>query len=1622
MKRKIKLNKKFVSLFLSVMMIWSIGFTGIKVSASTTGLTVSVNDSSNQSIPQYTNGGGSRIDTIFNSSSSIRNTPVRLAANANAKISYNFTNATMAKYQFVSASDLTTIPQFPQDSTMTNINLPAPNSTDAYANDIGNQGTISTMQYVYAGNPGTASSSAQLTRNVSFGTPLSSTMLVQNATVGSDIPNYNGPQSNAFFAGTTKSRSGTVSLSDPTIYSDSNPTKNSTDYVYNPFNKTYCKPNANAAWKAMKFWGYFSPPQSGYYNLGAYSDDGAYGYIVVNGQNKEFVNDWSIASAFPRTNNTPILLSAGCYYPIYMEYYEGCPTQGAFTPVFKYDQSNSANTSISKSDAVTFYSDNTIRSDKLMNMQQNWFYSSNTITPGTIPGAYFGDISGIPFPTQDGIYYIATKFVSGEGTTSGLYGPFIIDKTPPTISNLSVVSDYSSDNKKADLGNTLTITFKASETLQANPQILLDGYVANATSYTKTTDNNYTATVKIAADGSINSSGDKITQTGPINVQIANYSDLSGNVGLPVQDSSVTFIGKTGIALTLTQNPTALTNGNVTITANASASGNGNSIKTIKYAAGNQSVNYFTAGGTSIYDSSSSGSESTVQSTFNVNTNGVYTVYSTDSNGNVAVQTIDVENIFVAAPVITAPTTGTVTKNNTPTITGTAEANSTVKVYDGSTLIGTVNADGSGNWTLIPVIALSDGAHEVKATATNAAGNVSSESNKVNITIDTTPPTLALSQSPTTSTNGTVTISATATDNVAVSSITTPDGKTVQFNPAAQSNSTTYTVNSNGTYTFTATDTAGNVTTQSININNIAISSTNDTSFPNISASLESVTPNPAKSSDEINVKYSINTVPFSLSSGMIDEAEVLVDMSQDMKNNQRFSEVQNGFVNQVINDSNLSGIKLGVVGYNDSVYIGTRSNYSDPKSCVMQKTDENLSNIDKTNFLPLYNLNDGNTKDGYRQFYQGGYISSDISSNDQRQFGSALKAADNVLTNYGTNGAKKAIIIISSGNLTYSDDQIESIKSKGYKIIVLDISNSDNTNIKDVYTKLCGNGSGINGNYYKGTFNDGANYNSVDDDMKNVDASLKEVTGVTTLSINDAKLNIDLGENFEAIDGGGLEGSGKVCTATIPQINFTYNSTTGLWEQSGSIEVNFKVKSESGKYGQLGFGLYTNADNTTSTNSSTISYTNFYNMTTSKVIETPTINVTKDVKVPSAPVIISPTDGTVTKNNKPTITGTADANSTVNVYDDGTTLIGTVTADASGNWTLNPSTALADGKHTITATATDGSGNVSPVSNAVNITINTKVPSAPIITEPKDQTLTKNSTPTITGTADANSTVNVYDGMKSIGTATADASGNWTLIPATALSDGAHTIKATATDSLGNVSPTSNAVNITIDTISPTLTLTPSTTDITSGTVTITATASDSGSGVASITKPDSTIVTDDSTTYTVSDNGTYTFTAVDNAGNVTTQSINISNIYEQSSILKHGLYNGNGTEILDNNTVTATFPVTLAMIVDAESSNPSINLNIDNNQMIAEDNIEFKKYEILDDSTGSIGNPETLTFSKNQNINLTGFTMKKGTKYLIVYTITPTQTGSVKLTATADETSSMSVDLNVEDKPDLF
>ncbi len=80
-----------------------------------------------------------------------------------------------------------------------------------------------------------------------------------------------------------------------------------------------------------------------------------------------------------------------------------------------------------------------------------------------------------------------------------------------------------------------------------------------------------------------------------------------------------------------------------------------------------------------------------------------------------------------------------VTNDNTLSLTGTAEAGATVKVYDGATLLGSATANGSGAWSFTTGT-LADGAHNLTATATDAAGNTGPASSALAVTIDTGAP------------------------------------------------------------------------------------------------------------------------------------------------------------------------------------------------------------------------------------------------------------------------------------------------------------------------------------------------------------------------------------------------------------------------------------------------------------------------------------------------------------------------------------------------------------------------------------------------------------------------------------------------------------------------------------------------------------------------------------------------------------------------------------------------------------------------------------------------------------------------------------------------------------------
>ncbi|MGS1768096.1 Ig-like domain-containing protein [Klebsiella pneumoniae] len=82
-------------------------------------------------------------------------------------------------------------------------------------------------------------------------------------------------------------------------------------------------------------------------------------------------------------------------------------------------------------------------------------------------------------------------------------------------------------------------------------------------------------------------------------------------------------------------------------------------------------------------------------------------------------------------------TSGGLTNDATPALSGTAEAGATVTIYDGSTVLGTAVADEDGHWRFTPD-PLGEGEHRLSTTVTDVAGNTSGHSPDFVLTVDTT--------------------------------------------------------------------------------------------------------------------------------------------------------------------------------------------------------------------------------------------------------------------------------------------------------------------------------------------------------------------------------------------------------------------------------------------------------------------------------------------------------------------------------------------------------------------------------------------------------------------------------------------------------------------------------------------------------------------------------------------------------------------------------------------------------------------------------------------------------------------------------------------------------------------
>ncbi|MBF9220547.1 IPT/TIG domain-containing protein [Hymenobacter ruricola] len=230
----------------------------------------------------------------------------------------------------------------------------------------------------------------------------------------------------------------------------------------------------------------------------------------------------------------------------------------------------------------------------------------------------------------------------------------------------------------------------------------------------------------------------------------------------------------------------------------------------------------------------------------------------------------------------------------------------------------------------------------------------------------------------------------------------------------------------------------------------------------------------------------------------------------------------------------------------------------------------------------------------------------------------------------------------------------------------------------------------------------------------------------------------------------------------------------------------------------------------------------------------------------------------------------------------------------------------------TMSFVANDGSAASAAATKNIAIAPRTATPQ---VDTPDDGSSTNDNTPTYTGTAVSGSTVAVYVDGVSIGTVTANnGNGNWSKTQATALSEGSHTVYATAQTSGQPVSLNSATNTFTVDTVAPTVVISSSAGASGSGTSTspvpFTITFSE---GVANFTIADVTVAGGTKSSLTIVNAGQYTFT-VTPSGAPSTITVNVGAAKAQDTA-------GNDNTAATQFTITYALPPTItALSVSAE------------------------------------------------------------------------------------------------------
>jgi hypothetical protein len=765
------------------------------------------------------------------------------------------------------------------------------------------------------------------------------------------------------------------------------------------------------------------------------------------------------------------------------------------------------------------------------------------------------------------------------------------------------------------------------------------------------------------------------------------------------------------------------------------------------------------------------------------------TVTATDAAGNVSqsslVRKITVDRTAPNAPTIATPANNAGINNPTPAITGAAEANSTLKLsVDGD--IKTVSVSGDGTWSYTPPTALANGAHTLTATAVDAAGNESAQSNTVNFRVDNEPPAVAVS-SPT---NGSylatknVTIQFTATDNDSFTLECRMNGSIVT--PCAPS-SKAFTNLAEGSWTFVvkATDVGGNISTSQTQFTVDTVNPVTPTiSQPTVNQYLRGSqvqVSGTAEANTKVDLVLNTQPTPTSFTAtvspsgtwsrtftGLADGAYNVTAQGRDLAENtsgvaSRAFTIDNTAPAAVTIGSPTNGAEVKSIttvsgsGAEDGATVSVTASGNTTNTTALGDGTWSLS-------LPAPLTIDGSYTIQARQTDKAGNIGP---------LSSVTAKVDNVapaLTITSPTGG--AYITSTTPDITFTTSDNNTLVGSECRVTTLGAPH----NVYGACTSP----------WTTPVLTQGSHTVQVRSTDRAGNVTQKSVTFTVDTTAPIAQFtgtlpgsgNPDFLDNRRALN--------ITFAAAVPEPGLTflcslnnaaYTSCSSPWALSGLADGTNTVKVKARDLAM--------------------------NVTPEGSAATWTWII--DATAPNPPSIVSPTDGAVLVGNTPTVSGTAEPNAKLELAVDGTPIGTLIDVGPDGTWSHTLTSSLTDGTHVFTARATDKAGNTGPKSGDTTVTVDSGPPTVTITTKPAALTKQSNAQFAFTADEQAKFTCKLDSGAAQpcgeIGFAQSGST-NYNLAT-DGSADGSHTFTVTAKDTSNN-SSTPKTWTWTLDTTAP--------------------------------------------------------------------------------------------------------------------------------------------------------------------------------------------------------------------------